>query len=332
MTDITNSPHQRFFHFDWSVPEDGFFLLDTSKAYCASSVFEFLAPTPFQSYRKDPPFVVTKPQDLTQARKYSPIAVDPPLFRTFADLPINQKEILGFANDYGLLLGGEPIAYLDADGKPSKGLLIGESYLFWCEEIFHLKKLVHIWEMVRRNQAGKLGRYIVWGDKTVAFEYPPLIRDEGMPYDLGKLVDLADKEEIKAQKWRVGEVVGPAKYFLQKATNKKLQECAAPYLELSSEGEFRPNVRPIHLLGALWVQFYQALSGQQRFRQCEGCGQLMNVTDNRTSKRMHERCSRRIIQATWRQNKRTKKVSTKLLPLPKSDKPKRRKNNGKKGK
>jgi hypothetical protein len=97
----------------------------------------------------------------------------------------------------------------------------------------------------------------------------------------------------------------PARAALFQEINKKLAGQVSPCLLLDRKGQVLSYVRPRTLLAALWVQLYQAVTGWRRIRPCQYCGQLMDVTGGRLTKRAHTSCAHREKMRRYR-HKRTR--------------------------
>ena len=93
----------------------------------------------------------------------------------------------------------------------------------------------------------------------------------------------------------------PARVALVIQLNKKLAGVASPYLLPNRHGQLEGSVRPHNLLAALWVQLFQAITGQRRIVPCSHCGELMDVTGSRRSKKAHGRCAHNAKMRHYRQ-------------------------------
>jgi hypothetical protein len=68
--------------------------------------------------------------------------------------------------------------------------------------------------------------------------------------------------------------------------------------------QVEPRLKPSTLLKTIWLQFADLVCGRRTIRICEVCKELMDITDaaHRNSKRMHDRCSRRVRMQRYREN------------------------------
>ena len=89
-------------------------------------------------------------------RRYSPLRHHG-LHRRFAKLAPTEEAILGFANEYGLLDGGEWPLKVTGSSVVSRG----ERLDLWVEEIKHMALLVRLWDLQKRN-GNDLARYVWW--------------------------------------------------------------------------------------------------------------------------------------------------------------------------
>jgi hypothetical protein len=62
---------------------------------------------------------------------------------------------------------------------------------------------------------------------------------------------------------------------------------------------------PSTLLTAMWLQFHRLVTGERRFRTCDICKRLMDVTDNQANKRVHQSCSLRERARRLRERRRS---------------------------
>jgi hypothetical protein len=93
---------------------------------------------------------------------------------------------------------------------------------------------------------------------------------------------------------------------LQDRINAKLRRYP-PELRLlkNQKGNLERFVVPESLLGAMWLQLSEVVSGQKRFRRCDVCGLWCEVTHKRRNWRMHPECSDRARSARYRERLRS---------------------------
>ena len=295
-----NSQDSEGFGFRWEVPESGFAWVEEEKTIGRSP----LPPYPFS-----PPFLVTKVSK-SPIRGYFPMNRENPLFLKFARLEGTREAILAFANKYGRLLDDNdllPLFNREDELFTSSEYKMGESYRLWTGEISDMNWLVYLWQMLEKKKYGRLGKFICWADngKSVSFQKN---KGEGeSPHtNLMWIQSLVNEGSPLLKHWPYRSIKEPIKYFLLLNLNKKVRRCVSPSATLTPTGGFNVHYEPHNLLGVLWLDFFQTFIGQRRYLPCAICGELMNVTENRISKRMHSTCRKTANQATWRRNKKNR--------------------------
>ena len=195
----------------------------------------------------------------------------------------------------------------------------GEPMGTWQKEVSAFAPLVCVWQQIERRDRAKLEEHIIWTPGRVQFHY--MVQDgERIPGPIQPQADMMELlasgtsqmtvENIAAdgilhpevfRSFTHGDVYAPARFLLLKNVNQKLHGSASPHLVIDDEGQLHPYIIPHHLLGALWLQFYRAVTGERKFRPCEICGEWMDVTELNADKRMHDVCSNRERQRRWRE-------------------------------
>jgi hypothetical protein len=77
--------------------------------------------------------------------------------------------------------------------------------------------------------------------------------------------------------FRPGDVYLPAMYFVQSFINDSLEDRVAPRLLWDEDGKPRIYDVPKGLIGALWIQFAQAVEDDKRFRSCLTCEKFFEI-------------------------------------------------------
>ena len=110
-----------------------------------------------------------------------------------------------------------------------------------------------------------------------------LVSEERDPYLLSRIVPC--------------DVVIPAQMVIQKLINKKLSVSeypVTPKLLMDKNNNLKQYLVPQNLLSAMWFQFFQAASGERKFKKCEICHKWEDVTEKRSSWSMHPNCAARV--------------------------------------
>ena len=170
-----------------------------------------------------------------------------------------------------------------------------ESVTDWLYEAANLRQKFQIWDMLEGRDRVALRRIFRWKD--------------------GMIIAVIEGDEIAVTtrshnpEWlnrlKPGDVFGAAKLYLAFQVSTVLTTSTHVGVRLDSDLKLRPYLRPINLLRALWVMFGDLLTGARLSRPCGICGRLMDVTNRRRQKRVHDRCSGRNRTARYRAGKRS---------------------------
>jgi hypothetical protein len=183
-----------------------------------------------------------------------------------------QEDILGFANKYGWL--GVP----GTDGPlttDSRSVIFPESVADWGYEIAMMKSTVMVWEAIRKANHKYLRSVIHWKKS------PKRILFKDFFYT-GKIEDTRpDGSKVK-----YGELNWPAHHYIQDRINNALRDNVAPRILWDESNELKLYHVPKTLLGAMWLQFADAVSYNLEYRECEWCGKSFEVTRSTRSDRL----------------------------------------------
>src|SRR5262245_21694274 len=257
-----------------------------------------------------PAFVLGYP-----SRRYAPLRRYPALFREFAAVTPTQEGILLFANEFGNLRE-QPLLRDPEGARDSSWSVGGETYAVWRREIFDMRHVVTLWDMVQRGDVDGLSRQIRWdkderwGKDLVLFDSHPELKPKRKP----KPPDERARKLIAfgggiPESWRHASgqehFVGPAIDYIQQVTNRDLEGGVSPKLDGGARGG-HPTLRyvPNSLSGALWLQVAEAISGKKIYRICEVCGRAFEVRPETTrSDRVYCRAACRTRAYRTRQDK-----------------------------
>jgi len=236
------------------------------------------------------PFLVLVDGGPAQAcENYDPLG-EPDLEIKFSELK-TPADALNFANRFGLL-GFAEEAWRLAYPELRRGL--DESISDWLSEAGTASDVLTIWTAVQANDRYGLRRIIQRDDKNRA-----VARFEGhRSYTIAG----TGSDEKWLRPFKPQDVIGLAKIFLASAVNRSLRKSADVGVTLSSSLEFQPRLTPINLLSAIWIRISEVLTGVRSLRPCEICKGLIDVTNNRSHKRVHTKCSVKMRVRKWREN------------------------------
>ena len=274
--------------------------------------------------------------DSLYERQYPPLDV-PNLHRRFARTEATDKSILAFANKYGFL--GHSLALRDPEGK-SQSIQIaeipqGESLGFWQREIARMARLVALWELVKHGSKRELNHLVQWTPRGEPQQVRLYLVVEGKELrpDLSKWMwqrpdEFRDHvrqtgnragrvtyaeglvlahEEIGShlellERWRHGDPVEPARYFVHREVNRRLRNHVSPAVLPFRKGEIR--FFPDCLLSSLYTQFLLELSGRNRpaiVCARPGCGRYFEPAHGR-----QQYCERQCQQLAYYYRKKEK--------------------------
>ena len=269
--------------------------------------------------------------DSLYTRQYSPLAVSS-LHRRFARNEPTAESILAFANEYGFL--GHPSWLGDPDASV-QAMLVGESLGFWQKEVGRMARLMALWEVVKRGNSRDLSQLVEWTrqDRSQLVRLYLAVVDGKVHPDLAlrmrqgreefwdyfrqnedlvgpttycEMIVLAH-EEISGgtellERWRYGDPVEPARYFVHREVNRRLRGHVSPAVLPFRKGEIR--LFPDCLLSSLYTQFLLELSGRSRpaiVCARHGCGRYFEPAHGR-----QRYCDKRCQQLAYYYRKKTK--------------------------
>ena len=293
--------YQGEYWFAWGVSAEGYRLVDDKeyRVYDSSS-----KGTPYTAS----PWLVAKSNTEVP---YNPLD-KPDLHRKFAALR-NDKELLAFADKYGLL--GREVPLVPVSGG---GLIYGESLARWHTELGTMGSVLQIWDWAVWNlashdenpNAGKLGQIFSWqgNDKILLRMITKLFWEKGQPRVLPLAKSSGPKpgyrdEVLSVHEPRLtklvkrGEVTKLARYYVCREVNRRLRGHVSPQLLPFSEDIKDVSLFPDSLLTALWGLFMREITGNVKMLRCPICERHFEVTGSRSIY-----CSSACRQKAWEQN------------------------------
>lgn len=231
----------------------------------------------------------------------TPLEDERALFLRFADLPLDEKRILEFARDYGHLGIDHPI-------KLGTQPRTGEALEDWEREIACMRDAVTVWQRFTENDTSWLKKHICWvpapqaqavrrmmktaavaaqtGSADLRRETLRWARMQELWYDSHPQLNPAESPEdgIRFRRrlwWEFavpeireliprGDVRRPALIYAQWVINEKMTKHVRPELLWQDPNDPSPVIRlhPSNLLGAMWLQFAQAVEGGYEYIRC----------------------------------------------------------------
>jgi hypothetical protein len=265
------------FEFEWELPADGdgYTVVERSRTWPDKGPME--------------PVLVRR--DGAAFRTYRPIRKAISLYRELAETKPTPAGVLAFANRYGWLgLAG------DGTDVPVEPLRV------WYTSTARLKRAVRVWDMVRVEGEAGLAKVIKWDGPSVVRYHDPegqrrpasshMSAEERRSYEGYDIIGQSrEPDRVRAQ-IRYGDLIEPALLFVQNHVNGELAQGAAPQLVWSARRlgadpkDKRPGAVlqdvPLHLMGAVYVQFAQAVHAERESRRCAECGRWFELAEELT--------------------------------------------------
>jgi len=262
----------------------------------------------------------------TVGRTYYPLKDTPDLFQKFKNLSLDRDSLLGFANEYGWIGERGMVQYGDAESVRAVGLST------WVEQIQRMTVADGLLTWVSVNDQPALRRYFVWhqekfdvkvqiemNGKTIRpFTPPPDLNPELTPrpdrvilhgWLVGSHIMPHEVPDLPKLGWGKHDLTRPALVIAASIINDQLWQFCRPMLTVDHKNaRLRGYWTAANLLGCMWLQFYLSVIGQLKLRRCAVCGREMDVSNSRSSKRIHESCSRTERQRRWRAKKKAQTV------------------------
>jgi hypothetical protein len=276
------------FDFRWRVPEDGFKWVE-ARVYVNEGGADPRRLRHDSRLEEKPQWVLSDGVAVGTryvVRQYNPLRMFTGLFRTFAAVDPTREAILTFANTYGDLGIARPLDVRSPSDHRQLYFVRGETLADWVTEIDAMRQAVAIWDMVRARDVPGLSRHIRWdqgnGGPNWVYdshpELPPFHVDprRAVPAGAGRHTDLILPVP---DLFKPGDVLMPATFLVQNWINTHLMRRVSPRVVYDLDrGAQALRFYPESLLGALWLQFAQAIDGDKEYRACRECGKWFEVS------------------------------------------------------
>lgn len=220
------------------------------------------------------------------------------LFQTFAEVEPTEKGVKDFANQYGLLGISEPLKF---DGK----LVKGEALTAWVHHITQMRRLTILWNRAKAGDTEWLSKNIYMPSFSNIISYAEPVGGVNPLMHLHSLnsITVGEVEPLEP-----GDLIKPARALVARMVNRHLKQSVSPTLFFQSEdndgqGEILLRFLPSTLLGAMWLQFAQAVAQDDRFFTCEVCGSWFVAKRMQGSKPARHYCSNACSQKAYRARK-----------------------------
>ena len=244
------------------------------------------------------------------------------LYRTFAELAPTKQDIANFADAFGYL--GSRLIKNPPDGADEQldnvRQVVGEGLEDWKAHILVMKDAVEVWDLVTARDTRTLAR-LERGKRL--FTVVPKHRKKEYaavdpPRPRGTLVGSFQIDSdhrsghagrlIGLDKGLTSRILEQAKDFVTTEVNLHLSEHGVtPRLQSDfTEGEPRFCVTPRTLLGAMWLQFADAVGQQKQFRRCRECHTAFEILAGRAGARSDSQFCKPACKSAFHNAKRRK--------------------------
>ena len=224
------------------------------------------------------------------------------LHRYFAKVQPTPDGILEFANNFGCL-GGDIRTEISVREDDKNTQQRGEGEREWAGEIANISRAVRLWDMAREEKTEELASVIHWDDKGVALQW-----EEERSYKL-IATDLYHTGRLNLM--RRGDLVTPAMLLVQEIVNTELSNrpLVSPRLLWNTDTkQLEQHLVPNSLIGAIWLDFTNAINGNVPYRRCIECGDAFPVSPKAHRKQF---CSAKCRIAKHRRDKKAREGSAK---------------------
>jgi hypothetical protein len=268
------------------------------------------------------PFIVESPEN-TGYTRFNPLEECPSLFLRFADMDCTEQDYIHFANENGLLTGDlllsniphnerrkEKIGDEIVEVEIAKKFIVGDPLVLWQKEHFILKYTVQVWEWLKDRNTNKLALVIRWNNSNKEVKYflgsekdLRLYHSESSEHNKIMHGTLASEtsNSILLSHFIPNDVLLPAQVLIQQQINKKLKEYRVnPVLLMDNKNMLQQYLMPENLLSAMWFQFYQAVTGEKKYKKCEVCHKWEDITNKKSNWSKHPECAGRLRTANYR--------------------------------
>ena len=201
-----------------------------------------------------------------EVREYSPLRLYSGLFRTFAAMPPMPDAILDFANKHGRLTR-----------EPG-----GDTLDLWQRELAAMKRAVDLWDRAEAgNVADLVGRFHWTAQRQDEEDYEALFGESPPVLDWRE-------QHIRAARAQVKDTI-----------NQHQEGLVSPALLWRDYTTLDLYFVPSNLLGALWLQFAEAIAGHKKYRKCQEC-ETWFAFDPDKARRDKVFCSNACRNRAWR--------------------------------
>jgi hypothetical protein len=165
-----------------------------------------------------------------------------------------------------------------------------------------MRRAVFVWNCLEKRAEKALSQHFVWEE----FNDTRMVSYRSSPESDSFHDRRVASEESPGQLWeelKGRDVFKAAWFYLMQLINERLDVDAKSVLAwVKATKRVNRVFAPKNLLGALWLQFEQAITGKADYRECEVCGELFDVSGfgRRSDKRYCTDACRAKASREWR--------------------------------
>lgn len=219
----------------------------------------------------------------------------------------DEATICEFASKYGWL-GWQKDPQSQSTNRDIDG--IEEDVRYWLRASAAFRRALELWESLRSGKDSDLRKHVTHRPLQDLYPHSDLmgscieVTAAGVSNFL-YLRDILGKPKMPESTWKLNDLRGPVLHVLTQLVNDELEGSVSLTMNL----ELRQCFRPANLRACIWLIFLHVITGVRKIRNCELCGGLLDVTDCRSHKRTHSRCS-----GTERTRRYRKKIQAESSP------------------
>jgi hypothetical protein len=178
----------------------------------------------------------------------------------------------------------------------------GEPFIAWVKHISMMKQAFNVWSLLQKQDEAGLREYVKWRHLTFTLVNP----ETGENLTSGRAV-FAFEDAAGERRLVQGETLRPARVLLADLINDNLKGQVSP-LTLCHIGLEKTTLRfvPESLLGALWLQFAQAVDKSHAYKQCEACSKWFDVSKKVGARVDKKTCNDTCKKRLYRRRRREK--------------------------
>lgn len=248
-------------------------------------------------------------------RNYKLHMVGPGVFQAFAEVEPTETGALEFARKYGMLSDSRFSQTVISDPKLPYSHRQGELVSVWQREIKEISRITTLWNRTNAGDVEWLAKRIVRPPSTNLISYAEPVGGVN-PFRVATTLNSVTVGEVEPLE--PGDLIKPARALVARMVDRHLGQSASPRLLFVREGRGQGSAPmrliPNDLLGALWLQFAQAVAQDDRYFVCEVCGSWFVAKRMQGSKPMRHYCPGSACKSKAQRQRKTAQAATAELP------------------